>query len=192
MASILKVDTLQKTNGTAPTTTDLGIQAGAGEIVQVHTQYITGTDGFSYSTGTRTLINLIQTTFTPKFATSTLIIEIRICCEFSNAGAVYNTMFYLAKNGSPIGEAAAVGSRLMGIAPPALSYEGTDGASTLESVYLSVIETAGTTSARTYQLGLNNGSNTAGSLSINRTWADADSNGYERGTSLIKITEIKQ
>lgn len=191
MTSILKVDTIQTAAGGTPTVADLGIDI-AGSVVQIHTAYFTGTDGFAYSTNARTLINLLQTSFTPKYATSKLVIEIRICGEFSNAGAVYNSMFYLARNGSPIGEAAQAGSRNMGIAPPALSYEGTDGASTLESMYLSVVDTADNTTARTYQLGMNNGSNTAGSLSINRTWGDGNDNGHERGTSLIKITEIAQ
>lgn len=190
MSSILKVDTIQTAAGGTPTAADLGINI-TGSVVQVHTAYFTGTDGFTYSTNARTLVNYIQTSFTPKYATSKLIIEIRICGEFSNAGAVYNSMFYLARDGSPIGEGAA-SSRNVGIAPPALSYEGTDGASTLESMYLSVVDTADNTNARTYQLGVRNGSNTAGNLSINRTINDTNDSGHERGTSLIKITEIAQ
>ena len=189
MTSIIKVDQIQTAAGGVPTAADLGLNV-SGSVVQIHTAYFTQTDSLAYSTATRTLINLLQTSFTPKYATSKLIVEIRICGEFSNAGAVYNSMFYVARNGTPVGEAAQSGSRLMGIAPPALSYEGTDGATTMESMYLSFVDTADNTSARTYQLGLNNGSNTAGSLAINRTWANSDNNGNENGTSLIKITEV--
>ena len=72
MASVLKVDTLQKPDGSTPTAADLGIDV-AGSVVQVKHHTWTGEESVSV-VNTWTDINSSSFTYTPKYANSSLII----------------------------------------------------------------------------------------------------------------------
>lgn len=73
MASILKVDTLQKPDGSTPTAADLGIDV-AGTIVQskVYTHYMPYT--IENTSGSAYISFGLTTTFTPKQSTSTIVV----------------------------------------------------------------------------------------------------------------------
>ena len=70
MASILKVDTLQKPDGSTPTAADLGLDV-AGSVVQVQ-RYSDATA--LYTTATSPTNTSLQASFTPKYSTSKLLI----------------------------------------------------------------------------------------------------------------------
>jgi hypothetical protein len=89
MASVLKVDQLQLSDGSTPTAGDLGIDT-SGNVIQYASSVIT-TD-ISLSPG-GAFVNLITIDFTPKYSTSTIVIR----STFNNlqkvTGAGINTWF---------------------------------------------------------------------------------------------------
>jgi len=81
MTSILKVDNIQKANGSTPTANDLGINT-TGTILQVHTELTTATLSNVTLAGQNTALTASSGTlwhtcgsFTPKFANSKLLFQ---------------------------------------------------------------------------------------------------------------------
>jgi len=81
MTSILKVDNIQKANGSTPTANDLGINT-TGTILQVHTELTTATLSNVTLAGQATALTASSGTlwhtcgsFTPKFANSKLLFQ---------------------------------------------------------------------------------------------------------------------
>ena len=96
MASILKVDTLQKPDGSTPTAADLGIDV-AGSIVQVHTYYFPDNRAsVTFSSNTQTGTG-ISTSFTPKFSNSLLLIVMSMNVDCGSGGRY---QFGLWRNGT--------------------------------------------------------------------------------------------
>ena len=186
MTSIIKVDQIQKTDGSS-----FDFQGGVNSVLQKIVQPITALSSCSITAGAKSLIPDYTATITPKYANSKILVEIRWMGEFGSQGYIYNSMFGIYNGTDYIGLPDGVsGSRNVGISTAAISYESPDAASTPESVYVSAVDTPNTTSPVTYQLYLMSGASIT--LYNNRTVVDTDSNGYERGSSLITLTEIRQ
>ena len=95
--STLKVDTIQKTNGSAPTTKDLGFAAGS--VIQF--KHFKGTDTHNVgSSGAWVSVHTSSTfTITPKFSTSLIAVRHYSGGLVQNSG---NAMIRLQRNGSTI------------------------------------------------------------------------------------------
>jgi len=127
----------------------------------------------------------------PSSIESKIFISVRIYGEYGNDTALWNTMWGLKRNGSMIGNPtnfADIGTRNYGITTGAIGYYAADNNSTPEGMHFCFLDEPATTSAVEYQLTLYS----ANSFSIyfNRTVADTDSGGYERGTSCIVLMEV--
>jgi hypothetical protein len=81
MTSIIKVDTLQTAAGGVPTAADLGLNV-TGSVLQVHYAKLSTAVAASAAS-----YDVITTTFTPKSATSTLLVEAQV---FMVATSLYN------------------------------------------------------------------------------------------------------
>jgi len=94
MTSILKVATIQKTNGSAPTLADLSINH-TGSIVQVITH--SWNTEFNYATLSDADITGSNFNFTPKFSNSKLVINYCVSLSFydSNSAVNIGAMYYI-------------------------------------------------------------------------------------------------
>ena len=186
MTSIIKVDQIQKTDGS-----DFEFGGGVGSVVQKVVQPITAQSSCSTTAGTKSLIPDYTATITPKYANSKILVEIRWMGEFGVQDNTYNGIFGIYNGTSYVGMPDGPdGSRNVGVSVPTLTYHAANAATTTEAAYLSAIDEPNTTSPITYQLYF------MGYLSMtmynNRTVQDSNDNGQERGTSLITLTEIRQ
>lgn len=84
MASILKVDTLQKPDGSTPTAADLGIDV-AGSVVQTQQFTYTGTTSW---TGTN-YVPILNGTVTPKHPDSKFLITIMMRASHTPSNSLY-------------------------------------------------------------------------------------------------------
>ena len=82
MASILKVDTLQKPDGSTPTAADLGIDV-AGSVVQVYEHSFTETT--MITTTALSDVTGSSFSFTPKYPDSKVIVTMIISCNWQDA-----------------------------------------------------------------------------------------------------------
>jgi hypothetical protein len=80
MTSIIKVDQIQTLAGTAPTAADLGINV-TGSVLQVHYAKLSTAVAASAAS-----YDVITTTFTPKSATSTLLVEAQVFMGATTVG----------------------------------------------------------------------------------------------------------
>lgn len=158
-----------------------------GHVIQVVTLDNTGraSQGFSSTTGID--VYGMSLDITPKSATSKILIQARWFGEFTAADRVYNSVFYITRNGIKINTQSDIA--VSGLTMPALSYEGTDADSTPESASMFTTDFPGTTSTLTYKMGMI--SNNAGTLYTNRAVGGID-NARELGTSGMILMEIAQ
>ena len=160
----------------------------SGSILQVqYTQYITATS-VSNSANTDTAIDELAVNITPKFSDSIIKLEGYLSHEHSNVNFAANAMTFFFRGSTKLSPAAA-SNRRVGIAVPLISYHQNAG-STIDGFTLTWFDNAhNTTSQITYKIGFT--TLYAGTMYINRTVTDTDSNEYERGASYISATEIK-
>lgn len=164
-----------------------------GSVVQVvQTNFITRSSQ-SYSNATVTDITGLSASITPKSTSSRIMAFVRWFGEFSPADAPYNTVFGLKRNGTRVGEGTDNGSTVMtAITAPALSYEGTDASSTVETMSFFYLDSPSTTSAITYQVFFISNVG-AGTMVVAHNKAynwSGQSVGFELGTSNITLMEI--
>jgi hypothetical protein len=83
MASVLKVDTLQKPDGSTPTAADLGLDV-AGSVVQV----VHGTTNVAVGNSTNSPVNTgLSATITPKYNTSKILVLVNHSdCRVTSVG----------------------------------------------------------------------------------------------------------
>ena len=108
--------------------------------------------------------------------------------EFSNDNYVYNSMWGLTRNSSIVGPAVNPGLRIWGMQTATLSYITADNSTTPETVNFTYLDVPGTTQPCTYNVTFLSYVNIT--LYTNRTVADGDAVGNERGTSCITLTEL--
>jgi hypothetical protein len=124
---------------------------------------------------------------TPKSASSQVYVQVRWFGEISPGTTIWNTMFGLKRNGTPVGVNPNATSGARGISMPALSYYSNDANSTPEMMYLDFYDTPNSTSAVVYQVYANNNETTP-TIFTNRTVGT----GHEFGSSTITAWEIAQ
>lgn len=196
--AILKLNSHEVITQSGDNRPEFGAGVPSGTVLQVQYTQFTGTatmtsvaadsdnvvcDGVAGS-GTE----ILNVNITPRFSNSKMWIQVSWCGEYSAANMVYNSMFFIYRNSTKLGQAEAP-NRCVGIMPPALSYEATDANSTLESCHFQFFDVPGTTDSVVYKLGISTGSS-AMSLYTNRTLNDSTDISRERGTSSISVMEI--
>lgn len=163
-----------------------------GHIIQVVTlDNITRTSqGFSNNVAFD--ISNMSLSITPKSITSKILIQARWFGEMTAADRVYNSVFFITRNGTRINYQTGTNTNATGLTAAAQSYEGTDANSTPETAIMFTTDSPGSISTLTYKLGMiSNGA--GGTLYTNQVvgWTNqADS--YELGTSSMVLMEIAQ
>ncbi len=163
-----------------------------GHIIQVATLDNVGryAQGFSDSVGMD--VSGMSLKITPKSATSKIIIQARWFGEFTAADRVYNTVFYVTRNGSKINYQTDGAAAVTGHTAPAQSYENTDANSTAETMSLFTTDSPNTTSELTYNIAMVS-TGAGGTLYTNRVvgWSGQTS-AYELGSSSMILMEVAQ
>tara|TARA_B100000035_G_scaffold102844_1_gene87270 strand:+ start:3607 stop:4143 length:537 start_codon:yes stop_codon:yes gene_type:complete len=166
------------------------------QILQVkYTQLDTPFQVTGIGGGTEIFVTGMSVVITPTKANSIIRLESVLFQEYNQASYTANTMFYFTRNDTTKLYAPVAGNRRSGVAAPNDQWAQTaDTGSTPDSMSATYFDsTHNSTSALTYKLvftSLYPQSGTAGTLSVNRTGADTNSNEYERGVSFISATEI--
>lgn len=190
MASILKVDKLQLSDGSTPTAGDLGIgltsaDMPAGSVIQVVSATKTDTqviDSSSYID-----ISGLSVSITPKFATSKLYIHFNMSGSCANSGGSF---IQLRKNGAALIVGTDSNSN------PKVTTE-LDGGSLPGDGYISVgmgyVDSPNTTTAVTYSVAGHRGPDASGRFMVNRSNNYPASTTWDtNGVSTITVYEIKQ
>lgn len=183
MTSTLKVDNIQNSAGGF-------VLPPAGGIIQTqYTQY-TGTTSTSCPDITDVSLDHLAVNITPSSTSSIIKIEAQVVGEWFAMTAAYNSTWFFYRNSTKLGHAAA-GSRNVGIfMGTSIAITGADQHSTPEGVFYSYFDAPSTTGQVTYKVGVNAGDGTTSTWYTNRTVNDGDTKYFERGISLITVTEI--
>jgi len=178
VTGILKVNGIKFPNTDASTT-------GLPKSAQT---YLNSATTQSIAAFTLTDIDGLRATVKPSSASSKVLIVVRWSGELGVAD-VYNCMFGLKRNGSPIGVPLNVGTRMSSMAALTSSYNHSgDFASTPELIQYYYIDSPGTTNPVTYQATFLHSSSQT--LYTNRTATDTDTAAsFERLTSNIFVME---
>lgn len=195
MTSIIKVDTIQKANGTAPTASSLGLNVAGSVLQVVHGRLssayaATGAAGSDYW-----LLPGLEATITPKFSNSNILINVNMYTGQSTAASGYQIQYQILKNGVELTEVNGIeeGGR-QGVAGRINNYS----SDTTSLQYRMMMLTGehmnynvGTTSATTYAVRLRGYSGTP-SIYINRqeNYQNGATNYDGVPQSTITLTEI--
>ena len=196
--SNLRVNSLTNINGTGTITlptgnvlrgTDAGSIYCPGSIVQVVNNFFLTQSSIavpaSYTTFTD--IPYFNAIITPKYNTSTILVQARWFGEFADQTATWDTMFGVKRNGVAVGYPPSTGAA-QGIAMASISYYGNDASSTPETMNLTYVDSPATTSPITYQICVS--STIAHTLYTNRCVGGTGASPYELGTCMLTLMEI--
>ena len=166
-----------------------------GSVIQVkYTQLDTPFQVTGIAGATETFVTGMSVVITPTKANSIIRLESVLFQEYNQSSYTANTMFYFTRNDSTKLYAPVAGNRRSGVSAPNEQWgQSTDVGSTPDSMDATYFDsTHNSTSALTYKLVFTSYYPTSGTgtLSVNRTGADTNSNEYERGVSFISATEI--
>ena len=172
MSSILKVDTIKKTdNSTFP----------IGKVLQVKST--TKTDTFASTSTSFTDVTGLSVSITPTSTSSKIFITGSI---FASAGTQTNNAFFrLLRDTTVINIGDSSGSRTSAMGVAQSANDNNNG----QHVPIAFLDTPSSTSSTTYKIQTvtNNGS---ANTCVNRTFGDVDANYSLRGTSTITVMEI--
>ena len=187
MTSILKVDNIQKANGSTPTASDLGINT-TGAVLQVKYYQRTTSQTTAYpTTNTDMIIPNFNINITP--ASTSSIIKLEANIMFESANELEDTMWFFYRDTTKLGNTEpSPGNRRIGISPTLISYWAQNNNSTPEFSTITYFDTPSSTSEINYKLGVN--ANGTSNIFINRCIADIDNASNDRGVSFISVTEI--
>ena len=161
----------------------------AGNVIQVQRTLVTATSVISLTQQTDTKLTALAVNITPTSTNSIIKIEAMVNGEFSNFSDPHGTAWFFYRDNTKLSTPAA-GSRNVGILMgTGVTYFDSDADSTPEQANYMYFDSPNTTSQITYTVGVNKHEAT-NNFSLNRTVGDSDSHGYERGLSLICVTEI--
>jgi len=182
MTSILKVDTIQKADGSA---FNFGFGTAGATIQTQYTQF-TGTAGpIAMSANTDTALSDLTVSITPSSTSSKILLQTHVFWESSIDDYFYLWMFY---RDSTVLKAPVASTRRSGISAGSVAFYTIDVSSTASTAVYQYFDAPSSTSAITYKVGVN--SQVASNLYINRTLNDSAAADYERGISYISATEI--
>lgn len=177
-------------SGDLDVTGDMNIAVGdlpTGTVLQVVQTHLNTTSSQSLTAGTRTTVNDVNATITPKSTSNKVLAMVRWHGEASTDNH-HNSVWGLRRGSTDVGEAGAAGSRRMGIAGLLMGYHTGDATSTQDAVQFQFLDSPATTSATTYYLtALFNNSCT---LYRNRSVTDSDNSQFERLTCSMILMEI--
>jgi hypothetical protein len=179
MASILKVDTLQKPDGSTPTAADLGIDV-AGSVIQVQT--VSKTDHQTFNVSTWTDASSLTINFTPKSANSNILVLVTL---FLGQNGGNGSFWRVAKDGvaTTVGTVAATQQTLGGM----YTESGANAHYSWASPSNSFSEVSGSTATRTYTVQVK-GWDSSQTVYLNRRGYSADIS----AVSTMTIYEIAQ
>ena len=163
---------------------------GAGAILQVVQNHVTGSSSQSLSQNTVTNITNLNVSITPKASTSDMLIYVMWHGELSDTP--HNTVFGIKRDTTAIGNAASSGNRSTGIANINMGYFNDDDSSTIDSAKYQFFDTGrpSGTSQITYHATIVNRHSGGVTLVNGRTIANANSTGYELCPCSITIFEV--
>lgn len=134
-------------------------------------------------------ISGLSASIKPSSVNSKILVVVRWFGELSVAQSIWNSMFGIKRNGSPIGNPINAGVRQAGMASNTSTYNhGADVDSTPEVVQYYYIDSPGTESPVTYQATVLCYDTLT--LYTNRVVNNTDTAPYERGTSNIFLMEL--
>ena len=160
-----------------------------GGIIQVKRTQYTGTKLVSISALTDTVLTDLTVDITPTSTSSIIKIEAMVNGEWSDQDGATDSAWFFYRDTTKL-SAPNAGNRTDGILMgTATTYDQSDAASTPEHAIYYYFDTPSSTSQITYKVGVHQHS--GHDWYLNRTATDSDLNsGYERGVSLICVTEI--
>lgn len=181
------------------TTTVARLSSGGGEIQfsgvhhkgkVIQNRTVGTSDRVSYSasnSGIGTPIALLDLTFSPRRADSTIWLRWVVFCEVH-----HDTVYTVHQDSTLIGYndfASSTGARWSGVYTP--WYDAADNNSSTPQVHtINWFQPAGSTSERTYKLAIRSANSTNRVYWLNRTYGSAGTNSYEIGYSWGIVREI--
>ena len=166
-----------------------GSKLGTGAVMQIQYSQYTGDFNQTIAANTDTVLgsSVLTVNITPKSTSSIIKIDAHVFHEWLGGNGPYNSVWFFYRDTTKLAHPTA-GNRLTGISMSRISFAGTDGSSTPETVYYTYFDTPSTTSQITYKIGVKHHDGT--DICVNRTQGNTDSTQHERGISFISATEI--
>lgn len=175
-------------NELAPKTAGSKVLMPQGGIIQTQYTQFTGTNSYSISAATNTVITDLTVNITPVSTSSIIKIDAMVNGEWSHQNGATDSVWFFYRDSTKLSQPNS-GNRPSGIMMgTSITYDQQDMASTPEHVYYSYFDAPSSTSQITYKVGVFQADGY--DWSLNRTQTDTDAIGYERGTSFICVTEI--
>ena len=161
----------------------------SGSIIQTQYTQFTGTNTYSVTQDTETILTDLTVNITPNFTNSIIYLQAHVFCELgADSANMWNHVFYFLRDSTKLAHAAA-GSRNVGISSATRTYDQVNNGSTPEVARFDYFDSPSSTSQITYKVAFQpNHSNET--FSLNRTTDDTDNEHYERGISYIVAQEI--
>ena len=162
----------------------------SGSIIQTQYTQFTGTNTYSLTDDTESILTDLTVNITPNFTNSIIHLQAHIFCEFGADDAnAYNHVFYFLRDSTKLAQAAA-GTRAVGISLATRTFHQANDSSTPEIARFDYFDSPSSTSQITYKVALL-ATNTNETFTLNATTDDSiDDAGRERGISCIIAQEI--
>ena len=163
-----------------------GLPSGSsGGIIQVRNSIVTATSNNNTSSNTFWNTSL-SVSIAPTRSDSKLLISGHVCC--SVVGPQINIGLAIYKDGSVLdgarGDAAGNRGRVLS------SCTNNTSSDHMASMAYSYMDSAGSTSSRTYSIAIFNPSGTTRQVYLNRSVTDSDQTYFTRGASVITVMEV--
>ena len=161
----------------------------SGSIIQTQYTQFTGTNTYSVTQDTETILTDLTVNITPNFTNSIIHLQAHIFCEFGvDDPNMWNHTFYFLRDSTKLAHAVD-GSRNVGISMATRTYSSTDDNSTPEIARFDYFDTPSSTSQITYKVGLLI-THSNETFTLNRSTGSSNNEGFENGISCIIAQEI--
>jgi hypothetical protein len=174
--STIKVDTVQKLNGSVPKASDLGLNV-TGSVLQVQSSILT--THFTFTTTSFADITGLTVNITPSSSNSKILVTAHLGAV--SGGGAHAQIFGFARDSTVIGQSTASVTTAGGIG----RYTGGSGAAdNFESMSFQVLDSPSTTSQVTYKL---QGKTTGSTTYIGRWGSDDSQFGFSSSITVMEI-----
>jgi len=163
-----------------------GLDPRSGSIIQVKYTQFTGTN--TITTSGDTVLTDLTVNITPTSTSSIIKIEAMVNGEWSEQDGATDSTWFFFRDSTKLSHATASNRNVGLLMGTSITYAIDNENSTPEHAIYSYFDSPSSTSQITYKVGTASNSNRTWYL--NRTVADTDAFNYERGISLICVTEI--
>jgi len=194
MASILRCDNWQNSDGTSIATTDASgnisfAGVGAGKILQVVSTTFTETTSATCSGVSFADFSGLSVSITPSSASSRVYFHAMIPYMYDDGGSSPRRGgFILKRNGTNLVVPTSPGTRGYALGWM-FDYRPADAYDSLHLASISWLDSPSSTSAVTYQLAAG-GNSGGGVIYVNRSQADTDSGNYPRSVATLIAMEV--